>query len=152
MIGRLEEVATYDDEGRLEGMQVDSVARRIQLWREKKEDEDFELLIAKLRQKKNYRAWYDRHKNDADFRERMREHCRIMRAKHGRRRDAEARAKRKQEAKATPIINVCEFCGKAFVREFGFKRKRTAKFCSRSCRNRDAYKRRDRKQISCHEE
>jgi hypothetical protein len=144
MIARLEEVATYDDEGRVEGMQFDSRERRIQQWKEKKEDEEFDRLIAKLRQKKNWRAWYDRHKDKPDFRERLREQCRVMRVKHGPRRNAAERERRKQEAEAKPIVNICEECGKEFVREFGYKRKRTAKFCSRSCRNRCSHKKRDR--------
>lgn len=144
MIARLEEVATYDEDGRVEGMQFDSRERRIQQWREKKEDEEFERLIAKLRQKKKYRAWYDRHKDDPDFRERLRQHCRIMRVKHGPRRNAEARAKRLAEKK--PKQCSCQECGKDFEK-YGHKAK-PSKFCSRSCRNRDSHKRRDKKRTS----
>ena len=52
-IARFEEVACFDDEGRVEGMQFDSRERRVQQWREKKDDEEFERLVAKLRQKMN---------------------------------------------------------------------------------------------------
>jgi hypothetical protein len=135
---RVEEVATYDDDGRVEGMQFDGRERRIQQWREKKEAKEFDRLIAKLRQHKNYRAWYERHKNEQGFRERMRSHCRRMRVLHGDRRNAEARATREQEAK--PICNVCEECGREFVLPFGFKKKRRSKYCSRTCRNRVAHR------------
>lgn len=148
MIRRLEEVATYDDECRVEGMQFDSRERRIQQWKDKKDDEEFDRFIATLRQKKNWLAWYARHKDDPIFRERLREHCRLMRAKHGPRRNAEERERRKREAKANPIINVCEECGREFVREFGLKRKRTSRFCSRRCRNRDSHKRRASRESS----
>ncbi len=140
----LEEVAVYDDEGRVEGMQFDSRERRIQQWKEKKEDQEFDLLITKLRQHKNYRAWYTRHQDNPVFRERIKQHNQRMRAKHGKRRYAEAREQRAKEAAEKPIINVCEECGKEFVREFGYKRKRTAKFCGRSCRNRNHAKTRNR--------
>jgi hypothetical protein len=144
MIARLEEVAVYDDEGRVEGMQFDSRERRIQQWREKKEDQEFDRLIAKLKQKKKYRAWYDRHKNEPDFRARLQEQCRVMRIKHGARRNAESKAKRLAEKK--PISCKCVECGKPFE-NFGHKAK-PSKFCSRTCRNREAHKRRDKKRIS----
>lgn len=144
MLARLEEVAVYDEEGRVEGMQFDGKARRMQQWREKKEDEEFEALIAKLRQKKKYRAWYDRHKDDPNFREKMREQCRAMKAKHGSKWNANDREKRREDAEKNPVVNKCEECGKEFVREYGFKKKRTAKFCSKNCRNRNAHKKRDR--------
>lgn len=135
----LDEVAVLDDDGRIEGLQFDGRERRIQEWREKKEAEEFDKLIAKLRQHKNYRAWYEKRKDDPEFRRKMREHNRRMKRKHGTRRNAEDRAKRRQEAEENPIVNTCQWCGKEFTIEFGFKKKRTSKYCSRTCRNRVAY-------------
>jgi hypothetical protein len=143
LLAAIEEVAVYDEYGRVDGLQFDSKERRIQLWKEKKDDEAFDRLIAKLRQHKNYRSWFERRKDDQEFRERLRAHCRRMRVKHGDRRNAEARAKRKQQA--VPIANTCQECEKVFTIDFGFKKKRTSKFCSRSCRNRHHHKTRVRK-------
>ncbi len=143
-IATLVEVAVWDEEGAIEGLQFDGRERRIQEWREKKDEEEFDRLVAKIRQHNNYRRWYERHKYDSSFRKRINAHSARMRSKHGKRRNAEARAKRKQEHEANPIVNLCEECHKEFVREYGFKRKRTAKFCSRKCRNRNHGRKRDR--------
>lgn len=134
MIVRLDEVATFDEDGRVDGMQFDSKQRRLQLWKEKKEAEEFDRLIAKLKQHKRYRAWYTRHRDDPVFQQRMRDHSRRMRAKHGARRNAAARAKRHEQA--VEIINTCQESGKTFSLPFGYKKKRTSKYCSRVCRNR----------------
>lgn len=141
----LDEVANYDDEGRVEGMQFESRERRIQQWKEKKEDEEFDRLIAKLRQRKNYLAWYARHKDEPGFKEKMRAHDKRMKDKHRDRRNAEYREKYRSEiARKTATVNVCAECQKEFTQEAGYKKKRSARFCSRACRNRDSYKRRDR--------
>jgi hypothetical protein len=134
MIASFKEVATFDENGRVDGMQFDSKQRRLQLWKEKKEAEEFDRLIAKLKQHKNYRAWYTRHRDDPAFQQRMREHNRRMRAKHGARRNAAAREKRQEHA--VEVINTCQECGKTFSLPFGYKKKRTSKYCSRVCRNR----------------
>jgi len=145
MFATFEEVAVYDDEGRVEGMQFDSRTRRIQQWREKKEDQEFELLVSKLRQKKRYLAWYARHKDDPGFREKMRAHNKRMKDKHRDRRNAEYREKYRSEiARREAAVNVCAECKSKFFQAPGYKKKRAAKFCSRACRNRDSYKRRDR--------
>ena len=144
-IARFEEVACFDDEGRVDGMQFDSKARRLQEWREKKEDREFDRLIAKLRQKKNYLAWYARHKDEPGFREKMRAHNKRAKDKHRDRRNAESREKyRSKIARKEATVNVCVECQKEFTQDAGYKKKRAARFCSRACRNRDSYKRRDR--------
>jgi hypothetical protein len=132
----------FDDEGEIDGYQFDGRERRMQDWRESKEDAEFDKLVARLRQKKNYRAWYDRHKNNPEFMARLRSHNTRMRAKHGQRRNAEARRQRAEAAEENPVVNVCQCCGKRFVRQFGFKRKLTAKFCTRTCRNKVAHEHR----------
>lgn len=139
MIAKWEEVVSWDEDGQVDGLQFDSRERRIQQWKEKKEDEEFDRLIAKLRQHKKYRAWYEKRKDDPGFKQKMRAHNARMRRKHGERRNAEERAKREQLASENPIVNKCEQCGKEFTLEFGFKKKRTSKYCSRTCRNRVAY-------------
>jgi hypothetical protein len=150
MIARWEEVVSWDEDGNVDGLQFDSRERRIQQWKEKKEDEEFDRLVAKLKQKKNYRAWYDRHKNDPEFRKKMQAHNRRMRAIHGAKRNAADRERRKQQAEEQPIVNVCQECQAEFTLEFGFKKKRTSKYCSRTCRNRVAQrarKEREAKQV-----
>lgn len=133
-----DEVVSFDEEGRIDGFQFNNRARRIQEWRERKEQDDFDKMVAKLRQSKRWRKWYLAHRDDPGFREKMREHNRRMRLKHGAKRNAEARQKRQE---ANPLtVNVCQECHKEFAIEFGFKRKRTSKFCSRSCRNRSNHK------------
>jgi hypothetical protein len=144
-IARFEEVACFDDEGKVEGLQFDSKKRRLQEWRNKKDDEEFELLVAKLRQRKRYLAWYARRKDEPGFREKMRAHNKRMKDRHRDRRNAENREKYRTEiARKEPTVNVCAECQKQFTQEAGYKKKRAAKFCSRACRNRDSYKRRDR--------
>jgi hypothetical protein len=144
-IARFEEVACFDDEGNVEGLQFDSKKRRLQEWRNKKDDEEFELLVAKLRQRKRYLAWYARRKDEPGFREKMRAHNKRMKDRHRDRRNAENREKYRTEiARKEPTVNVCAECQKQFTQEAGYKKKRAAKFCSRACRNRDSYKRRDR--------
>jgi hypothetical protein len=142
MLATWNEVAAWDEDGEVDGFQFDGRERRMQEWREAKEDQEFEKLVAKLRQHKNYRAWYDRHKNDPEFMARLRRHNAAMRAKHGQRRNAQARQQRAEAAEENPVVNVCQRCRKRFVKEFGFKKKKTAKFCGRVCRNQDAHERR----------
>ena len=144
-IARFEEVVSFDDEGHVDGLQFDCKKRRLQEWREKKDDEEFGLLVAKLRQKKRYLAWYARHKDEPGFREKMRAHNKRMKDKHRDRRNAEHREKYRSEiARKEATVNVCVECQKKFTQEAGYKKKRAAKFCSRACRNRDSYNRRDR--------
>ncbi|MEB5450139.1 hypothetical protein RXV47_28710, partial [Pseudomonas aeruginosa] len=49
---RLEEVATYDDDGEVQGFQFGGKERRIQEWKEKQEEKEFAALVEKL-QKRN---------------------------------------------------------------------------------------------------
>lgn len=135
-IATLDEVAIWDEDGHVEGLQFDCRERRIQEWREKKEAEEFDRLIARLRQHNNYRKWYEKRQHDPEFRKKMREHCRRMRRIHGERRYAEAREQRKREADENPIVNVCEECQEEFTIGFGYKKKRTSRFCGKKCRNR----------------
>lgn len=132
-LAMFDEVATFDDEGRVDGFQFNSRERRLQEWKEKKENDEFEKMIIKLRRHKNYRAWYERHKDDPVWRERLRTYTREQRRKHSAKRNADARQKR-IEAHAS-IVNVCEECGKKFSFEYG-QRKKRSRFCSMKCRNR----------------
>lgn len=132
-LAMFDEVATFDDEGRVDGFQFNSRERRLQEWKEKKENDEFEKMITKLRRHKNYRAWYERHKDDPVWRERLRAYTREQRRKHSAKRNADARRKR-IEAHAS-IVNVCEECGKNFSFEYG-QRKKRSRFCSMKCRNR----------------
>lgn len=132
-LAMFDEVATFDDEGRVDGFQFNSRERRLQEWKEKKENDEFEKMITKLRRHKNYRAWYERHKDDPVWRERLRAYTREQRRKHSAKRNADARRKR-IEAHAS-IVNVCEECGKKFSFEYG-QRKKRSRFCSMKCRNR----------------
>lgn len=140
-LAMLDEVVTYDDEGRVDGFQFNSRERRLQQWREKKEDAEFEKLITKLRRHKNYRAWYERHQHDPVWRERLRKYTREQRRKHKEKRNADARRKRR-EAHGS-VVNVCQECKKQFSFQFG-QRKKRSKFCSMKCRNQDSHRRRVR--------
>ena len=132
-LAMFDEVATFEDEGRVDGFQFNSRESRLQEWKEKKENDEFEKMITKLRRHKNYRAWYERHKDDPVWRERLRAYTREQRRKHSAKRNADARRKR-IEAHAS-IVNVCEECGKKFSFEYG-QRKKRSRFCSMKCRNR----------------
>jgi Skp family chaperone for outer membrane proteins len=129
----------FDDDGEVDGFQFDGRERRMQEWREKKEGSDFDRLVAKLKQKKKYRAWYDRHKHKPEFKQKMRESNARQRAKHRARRNAEDKKKRAEKAEESPIVNICEQCGKRFIIPFGFKKKRTSRFCTLVCRNKDSH-------------
>jgi hypothetical protein len=133
-LAMFDEVATFDDEGRVDGFQFNSRERRIQEWKEKKENDEFEKMITKLRRHKNYRAWYERHKDDPVWRERLRTYTREQRRKHSAKRNADARKKR-IESHAS-IVNVCEECGTQFSFEYGKSKKKRSRFCSMKCRNR----------------
>lgn len=134
MIFKFDEVATFDEEGRLEGMQIEGRARRIQAWKEKKDDEEFDRLIARLKAKNHYQAWFERNKHDASVIARLRGHARRY---YRRNADAlNAAARRRRREKAAQVVNQCEECGHSFTLPFGFKRRLRAKYCSDRCRNR----------------
>ena len=139
MFATFDDVTFDADSSRVDGFQMPQ-SMRIQEWRDRKEDAQFRALCQRLRQRKNAAAWYARHRDDPGFREMVLEHSRRMRRRHGQRRNAADRERRRKAAEDRPIVNVCEECGVAFVLPFGFHRKRRSKYCSRTCRNRVAYR------------
>lgn len=129
-IATLSEVATWDEEGVIDGLQFDSRARAIQQWREKKEAEEFDALVQKLHQ----RNWYLKHRDDPAIRERRRQ-AEIRHRRSGRK-AARERERRREKYEADPIVNICEQCGSSEVVPFEKRGARRRRFCSQRCRNR----------------
>lgn len=128
-IATLEEVATWDDEGNVEGFQFDSRERRIQEWREKKEAEEFAALVDRLQKRNSAR----RAMADPVSRERIKKNER--RHRESGRKQQRANERRREKYEADPIVNVCEQCGHIETVPFDKKGVKRSRFCSRSCRN-----------------
>lgn len=130
-IARLEEVAIYDEDGRVEGIQFDSRERRIQEWRDKKEEREFAALVEKLQKRNSAR----KARSCPETLSRIRE---IQRKHHASGRKQErAKELRREKYEADPIVNVCQECGKSETVPFDKIGVKRSKFCSRSCRNRN---------------
>lgn len=135
MIARFEDVAEFDEDGRVVGLQYDSRERRIQQWKEKKEAEQFAALCETLR-KRNV------------AREARLDPVRLAKVKENIRRHYESgkRLKRVHEYRrekyyADPVVNVCQMCGKEEVVPYEKHGQKKSKFCSRKCRRKDTYQR-----------
>lgn len=137
-LARLDEVIGWDSDGNVDGLQFDSRARRIQEWRDKKEDAEFCALVERL-QKRNAAR---RAAADPVKRERMREANRRHQASG--RKEARARQRRREQYEANPTVNVCEQCGAKQLVPFDKKGTRPSRFCSKKCRNAWHGKRRQR--------
>lgn len=124
-----------DEDGHVVGVQFGGRERRIQEWREKKEEEEFRKLCERLA-KRNYqrkKATHDEGRMQlkaAQERYRKLNHAKIL---------VSERRRKHKRYKANPVVNVCKECGASWCPLPQVKVKRS-KFCSRRCRNRN-YKR-----------
>lgn len=137
-IATLEEVAVWDDEGNVEGLQFDGRERRIQEWKDRKEAEEFAALVERLQKRNsNRRRW-----NDPEKRERMR----LADIKHRRsgRKQQRANERRREQYEAEPVINTCVECGHQEAVPYEKRGARASQFCSRKCRNRAHGRKRQR--------
>jgi hypothetical protein len=128
---RLEEVATYDDDGEVQGFQFGGKERRIQEWKEKQEEKEFAALIEKLQKRNSARKARTNPESLSRIREIQKKH------QASGRKQERARELRREKYEANPIVNVCEECGKAEAVPFDKIGVKRSKFCSRSCRNRN---------------
>lgn len=139
-IASLEEVAVFDDEGTIEGLQFDSRERAIQEWRDRKEKEEYERLFSRLYQ----RNWARERRKDPEHRKRHQENLRRHRQRnHKAIRDRE-NARNRARYEANPVVNTCQECGHTWQVPYGRKGPKSSKFCSTKCRNQDSGRRRKR--------
>lgn len=131
-LATLDEIATWDEEGQIEGFQFGGRERSIQEWKEKKEAEEFEELCKRLYARKwAAEARRDERRSEQirqalrRYREANREHCNRM-----------ERERRKAKYEADPVVNQCEECGEIWVVPYEQGGKKSCRFCSTKCRNR----------------
>ncbi len=138
-ITTLDAVIQYDEDGRIEGLQFDGRERAIQNWRDRKEVEEYRSLFDRL------------HKRNAARRARMEpiKKARIDAASSRYRDNNRDRIKRRDRDRrrakyeADPVVNQCAECGHVWIPPYEQRVKRS-RFCSRSCRNRNHARQRQR--------
>jgi hypothetical protein len=128
----LEEVAVWDEYGNVEGLQFDNRERRIQEWRERKEEREFAKLVESL-QKRNAAR---KARQDPVKLERIKQHQRNH-TLSGRRWKRE-RERRIEKYKADPVICRCQECGATWCVIYTKKSQKASKFCGKKCRMRFA--------------
>jgi len=127
---RLEEVAVWDEEGTIDGLQFDGRERRLQEWRERKEEREFSALVERL-QKRNAAQ---RARQDPVRMERIR--LNDQRYRETGQKQLRENARRREKYEADPVVNTCVECRKTWSPPYEQKVKKS-RFCSRSCRNRN---------------
>jgi hypothetical protein len=126
----LDELEIFDQDGNVDGFEFDSKERRIQEWRDKKEEREFAALVQRL-QKRNAanRARADESKR-----------ARILESERRHRASGKKELRKKQRIRekyaANPVVNVCEECSKSVVVPFEKRGQRKSRFCSLKCRRR----------------
>lgn len=128
----LDEVAVYDEDGNVDGLQFDSRERRIQEWRERKEAREFARLVESLQKRNSAR----RALQDPVRLERIKEHRR-KHAASGRKWKRE-RERRIEKYKADPVVCKCQQCGATWCVVYTKKSQKASKFCGIKCRLRFA--------------
>lgn len=131
-IATLDEVATWDEEGNVEGFQFDSRERSVQEWRDKKEDDEYSALFERLAK----RNWAAEARKDESFRVRKNEILRAFRERHRDRYRQLDRDRRRAKYEANPVVNQCEECKETWVVPYERQGQRSSRFCSTKCRNR----------------
>lgn len=127
---KLEEVAVWDDEGTIDGLQFDGRERRLQEWRERKEEREFAALVERL-QKRNAAQ---RARRDPVRMERIR--LNDQRYRETGQKQLRENARRREKYEADPVVNTCVECRKAWSPPYE-QRVKKSRFCSKSCRNRN---------------
>jgi len=131
-IASLDEVASFDDDGNVTGLQFAGRERSIQEWRDAKEDAAYRKLFAKLQS----RNWAAKRRGDSEFRARGLAATRRYRERHRSVLSARQSSARRTKYEAAPVVNICEECGKSWSPPYE-KRNKQSRFCSKSCRNRN---------------
>lgn len=127
----IEEVADFDEDGQIVGMQFDTRERAIQQWREKKEAEDFDRLCDRLVARNRARARRATQQGRIANRRASTKFYRRNRDKIC----AARRRARKAEYDADPVVHQCEWCGQHWSPEYDNCRgKSNVRFCSDRCR------------------
>jgi hypothetical protein len=130
-----------NDDGIVEGIQFGK-ARRIQEWKDKQEEKKYAKLFKQLEARNAARK-----ASESDVgRQRLRANQERYKTANRDRMRANERLRRKKAYDADPVVNVCTECGKAWKPEYE-KRNKKSKFCSRSCRNRNHGRSRERPTI-----
>ena len=130
-LASLEEVATLDDDGNIDGLQFDGRERRIQEWLDGKEDEEYKALFRKLRMRAKNKRNYKRIVSTKEGRERVRESGRRSKAKNRERRNEGEKQRRRKEREESPIELACKVCRKTWILPFGV---RPSSVCSERCK------------------
>jgi len=125
-------VATWDEDGVVEGFQFDSRERSIQEWRDKKEDEEYAALFEQLYQRK----WAAEARSTDEGRERYLQNLRRYRERNRDRIREMERQRRREKYEANPVANQCEECNETWIVPYKQKGKRSSRFCSTKCANR----------------
>ena len=127
-IATLDEVAVWDEDGKVEGLQFDGRERRLQQWRERKEEREFAKLVVSL-QKRN--AARNARMDPAKL-ERIKGHQR-KHTQSGRRWRRE-RQRRIEKYQADPVVCKCQQCGASWCVVYAKKSQKASKFCGLKCR------------------
>jgi hypothetical protein len=125
---KFEEVAVFDDDGHVTGLQFDSRARRLQQWREKKEEEQYEKLFNKLRAQRSISRYSE--ETIAKIKA-SRRRWQLANREHVYRRLSQ---RRREAYYADPAIRTCEQCGASWCYLFGNTAGRLRRFCDQRCR------------------
>lgn len=127
-IARLEDVAVWDEDGNVDGLQFDGRERRIQQWREKQDGREFAELVERLQKRNSAR----RARQDPMRMEQIRENDR--RHRESGRKLVRENLRRREKYAADPVVNVCEECDGTWSPPYEQRAKRS-RFCSKRCRN-----------------
>jgi hypothetical protein len=137
-IARLDEVATWDDEGNIEGLQFGGRDRSIQEWRDKQEELEYQRLFATLAARNKLKKLRE---TDPEGYAKQKEVWNRWNRTHAMQRAAAARAKREAAYKADPPICSCEECGAQWCPVFFRTGPKISRFCSKECRAKPASRR-----------
>lgn len=138
-LATLDDVAEFDDEGSIVGLQFDSRERAIRDWKERQDQAEFDALCERLYQRNHAR----RQRSTPEGRRRQQANLHRYRQRHRSRLRQRDRERRRARYEAEPIVNRCEECGAVWCPLYETKAKKS-RFCSRRCRNRSHGRRRQR--------
>jgi hypothetical protein len=130
-LATLDEVAVWDEDGNVDGLQFDGRERRLQEWRDRKEAIEFEKLCQSLRNRNRIerikqadQARYQQmRENQDEWRRRNIEHVRKAR-----------NARRKAKYQADPVVCKCQECGATWCVVYEKRSQKASKFCGKKCR------------------
>lgn len=127
---RLAEFAEHDDDGNVIGFQFDGRERRIQEWRDRQEEKQYEELFRRLQSRNSARRAL------VDPVRRVRVQAADRRHRESGKKQRRENERRREQYEQNPIVNICEQCGVGSTVPYEKRGKKRTKFCSRKCRNR----------------